>query len=280
MKEDRKTISEVLRNNKVTFILGKIVITFFHNYFLDPIRYLRYLLIKLKLINNKRFQKLTSFKDLHNGERCFIVATGPSLRFEDLSLIKGEYSFSVNSIVKILNKTTWRPTYYGIQDSNVYAKIEKDIIKCGLETIFVGHRLQNQFISAKQFIPYFHFSCFHGKHGEFVPLTSWFSKDVSQIVFDGYSVTYSMLQIAVYMGFKEIYLLGNDCTYNLNGKQHFVESGFFDKQAASVGERMIYAYSKAKNYADLNGIKIYNATRGGMLEIFERVELENIVKSK
>jgi len=189
-------------------------------------------------------------------------------------LIKDEYSFSVNSIVKILNKTDWRPTYYGIQDANVFEKINKDILSSKLENIFVGHRLYREFNLSKSYIPYFHYSCFHAKHGEIVPLSSGFSTDASEIVYDGYSVTYSMLQIAVYMGFDKIYLLGCDCNYDTNGKQHFVESGFFDKQAASVGERMIYAYTVAKKYADKKGVKIYNSTRGGMLEVFERINFD------
>ncbi len=269
-------IVRTLKNNKVTYILGIYLNIIYLNYILDSLRYVRYLCVKAGLCSNKRFKQLQQFKGIHEGERCFIVATGPSLTYEDIALLKDEITFSVNSIVKVLKETDWRPTYYGIQDSNVYEKIEDDVVNSGLKYIFVGHRLQNKFKSADSFIPYFHFSCFHGSHGEIVPLTSGFSDDFSKIVYDGYSVTYSMLQLAVYMGFKEIYLLGNDCSYNINDKQHFVESGFFDKQAVSVGERMIYAYTHAKKYADKNGIKIYNATRGGMLEIFERVDIDKI----
>lgn len=269
-----------LKSNRLTFFIGKLIMIIFHNYLLDSFRYVRYLLVKNNLVENSKYEILKKFKDKHKGERCFIVATGPSLNYEDLDLIKNEISFSVNSIIKVLNKTEWNPTYYGIQDSNVYEKIEREIIESNLKTIFVGHRLQKKFESSKSFLPYFHHSCFHGKHGEITPLNSRFSSDISEIVFDGYSVTYSMLQIALYMGFKEIYLLGCDCTYDINGKQHFVESGFFDKQAASVGERMIYAYSVAKKYADRNGIKIFNATRGGMLEVFERVDLNELYNKK
>tara|TARA_B100000795_G_scaffold84546_1_gene61423 strand:- start:2600 stop:3430 length:831 start_codon:yes stop_codon:yes gene_type:complete len=267
-------IINILKKNRFSFALGKLVMIFYFNYVLDSFRYIRFLLVKNNIINNSKYKDIRIFRDIHKGERCFIVATGPSLRYEDLELIKDEYSFSVNSIVKILNKTDWRPTYYGIQDANVFKKINKDILSSKLENIFVGHRLYREFNLSKSYIPYFHYSCFHAKHGEIVPLSSGFSTDASEIVYDGYSVTYSMLQIAVYMGFDKIYLLGCDCNYDTNGKQHFVESGFFDKQAASVGERMIYAYTVAKKYADKKGVKIYNSTRGGMLEVFERINFD------
>lgn len=38
----------------------------------------------------------------------------------------------------------------------------------------------------------------------------------------------------------------------------------------------INAYQKIKKYADKKGIKIYNATRGGYLEIFERVNFDTL----
>ena len=39
---------------------------------------------------------------------------------------------------------------------------------------------------------------------------------------------------------------------------------------------MLKGYQMCKNYADTHGIKIYNATRGGMLEIFERVDFDSL----
>ncbi len=35
-------------------------------------------------------------------------------------------------------------------------------------------------------------------------------------------------------------------------------------------------YKSAGNYADIHGIKIYNATRGGKLEVFERVNFDSL----
>ncbi len=43
---------------------------------------------------------------------------------------------------------------------------------------------------------------------------------------------------------------------------------------------MIYAFNVAKEYADQNGVKIYNATRGGMLESFERIDLDSLFSNK
>ena len=88
-----------------------------------------------------------------------------------------------------------------------------------------------------------------------------------------------MIQMAVYMGFKEIYLLGCDCNYEDDPKKrYFVSHGVLDPTYKEAKNRMCASYSVAKKYAEKHGIKIYNATRGGMLETFERVNLDQILR--
>ena len=90
------------------------------------------------------------------------------------------------------------------------------------------------------------------------------------------------IQVAMYMGFKEIYLIGADCNYTTT-KIHFIEMPD-DKQKISEGwlpkatDLSIDGYKAIKKYADKHDIKIYNATRGGMLEVFPRVNLEDVIE--
>ena len=89
------------------------------------------------------------------------------------------------------------------------------------------------------------------------------------------------------MGFKEIYLLGIDHNYSIeldeNGnlyKNNGVRDHFSDNdKTENVPQtfKSTLAYKAAKEYADRNGIKIYNATRGGKLEVFERKTLEEVL---
>ena len=104
-----------------------------------------------------------------------------------------------------------------------------------------------------------------------------FSGDAYDIVYDGYSIAYSCIELAVYMGFSEIYLLGTDCTY-LGEKEHFVDSGVEDRSRKFATPKLIVGYEAAKEYADTHNIKIYNATRGGVLEVFERVNLDEVLE--
>ena len=94
------------------------------------------------------------------------------------------------------------------------------------------------------------------------------------------------MQLAIYMGFKRIYLLGVDHNYAKQVSRSGVVTE--DKSKATYGEGIIdtgigiqytdtttEAYEKAQQYCQTHDVKIYNATRGGKLEIFPRVSLED-----
>ena len=89
-----------------------------------------------------------------------------------------------------------------------------------------------------------------------------------------------MIQLAAYMGFNEIYLLGVDCNYKQERKR-FIDNGHFVEVPGELEMRMTAGFKAAKQYIDKhNGLKIYNCTRGGMLEVFKRKNLEDVLKEK
>lgn len=269
---------EKVKENKILFFSGITIKSIYYNHILNSFKYFRCILVRKGLFSKGKYAGIEKFKNIHSGERCFIVGTAPSLTISDLDLLKNETTFSVNSVIKLYDKTDWRPTYYGIQDPFVYEKLEDYINNTNIPVGFVGDCIHNKYSSAKKFTPFFLYEGGHVSHPERMKLSSGFSSDVSEIVYDGYSIVYSLLQIAVYMGFKYIYLLGVDCSYSVTGIQHVVDSGFTDKQSATVGERMIFAHSIAKDYLDRYQVEVKNASRGGMLEVYERVTLEDILK--
>jgi len=52
-------------------------------------------------------KRIQEFKGKYKGQRCFVVATGPSLTVEDLNTLhkNNEVVFSMNTIVKAFEKT-------------------------------------------------------------------------------------------------------------------------------------------------------------------------------
>lgn len=228
---------------------------------------------------DERFISIKNIKDIHKGERCFIVATGPSLTLDDLELLKNEYTFGMNSIPKLYERTTWRPTYFGIQDCNVYRNMESVILKMygKADNVFVSDLIAQNFTVPINFHQFPYDAVYHDNQLEIDKYFAEFSDNCYTIVYDGYSITYSLIQLAVYMGFNEIYLLGADCSYKRGAKNHIVASGNDDKNEEKNHDKMIVGYQKAKKYADSHGIKIINCTRGGMLEVYPRMSLEEVL---
>lgn len=238
-----------------------------------------------------RYTGIRKLKGIHAGEKCFIVATGPSLTIHDLEMLKGHMSISMNSIVLSYEKTDWRPSYYAVQDCGVVSNIFSqgyDLWKIlDIDKTIIAH-----FVNKKFYVPkgakiyYLDLEGHDFDYEEYSPSPkpAKFSDDCFSRVYDGYTITYSCIELAVYMGFTEIYLLGVDC--NFTGKNDhafgYTVTGSSLYEMTNKNDilriRMINSYTAAKKYADSHGIKIFNATRGGKLEVFPRISLEEALK--
>ena len=233
---------------------------------------------KLRLgTSYQKYEPMKLYQNRHKGQRCFIVATGPSQSIEDINKLKGEITFSVNSIYTCFSDTDWRPTYYCVQDRVVYEKNCKGIDELKAAQRFNSDSIPQAYRKGDILYPTnerFH-HCFNG-----YKFRIRFSDDSSKVVFAANTIVYSAIQLAVYMGFSEIYLTGCDCNYT-SPKKHFnhdtnekIESKI---KLDEIGNLMLASYRAAKKYTDTHPVKIYNATRGGKLEIFPRVNLDDVV---
>ena len=234
-------------------------------------------------IKQNKEQTLSDFKDKHKGERCFIIGNGPSLKIEDLEKLNNEICFAVNRIYLSFPNTKWRPTYYAIQDSKMLDQYIGDVAKLDLPYKFLPIAYENKFKNEKGKAFFYNYTLrlFNGTP----PL---FSDDISKLTYEGGTVTFLCMQIAFYMGFKEIILLGNDFTYSLektkdgvvvnNVKDYFVDN-YIGNTETRFYPRMDLCeqgFKLARKKAEERDIKIYNATRGGKLEVFERLNFDDI----
>lgn len=240
--------------------------------------------------------ELADYKGVHEGERCFIIGTGPSLKMEDLELLKenGEVTFASNRIFKMYDKTSWRPKYYFVTDFKVISQYFEEILSINDSEVFVAdiesssecRHLDKNRLNKEGF------HCFSICYREKLDNHSnrnlpCFSLDASRYVVDGgLSVTYAMLQWAVYMGFKEIYLLGVDFHYNdksgLSNEDHVCSNYLKEGEIVNPPnlERCERAYTRAELISKEGDYRIYNATRGGKLEVFERVDFDSLFENK
>ena len=248
---------------------------------------MRYMVGKLYFFMDKNRIDISSMKDIHKGEKCFIVGNGPSLTAEDLDRIEslGVPSFAANKIYKILPKTKWRPTYISVSDpSFIYVKDTlKGIDNIGAEYLFLRDEFYFEVRNLKtKVVPV------KSMASRKLLETPKFSNDLGKVIYDIATVTFFALQIAVYMGFKEIYLIGVDHKYSTTVlktgevihdntlRDHFREDEDSQKIMASSWE-MDIAYDTAYKYQKKYGYTVYNATRGGCLERFQRVDLDSIL---
>ena len=246
-------------------IIIRSILKFLHLDFLSPE------MMKIKKIHNR-----------HSGDRCFITCTGPSLTIADLEKLQNEITIGVNSIFLAYNETHWRPTYYVLVDvfhlSNMIFEHIDAINEICIKEAIIHPRISKHKAFSNRLNCLINYSnhkanCIKNKKIKL-------SNNPQVCIYDCFTVTNAAIQLAIYMGFKEIYLLGADCNYS-NSKMHFVETEIddCDRNAVWLPEAVrlsIDGYIATKKFALSNGVQIFNATRGGKLEVFDRVDFDTL----
>lgn len=238
------------------------------------------------------YKRLLTYKNKHKGERCFLIGNGPSLKASDLDLLKDETCFGCNMIHKIFDQTDWRPTYMCAIDKeliyHLYPRFEKEFPY----PLFVNKASYNRMQYFPEEICYVQ-NVSDDKYKVKGNMMAYYIPSKA-------TVMSFMLELAMYMGFKEICLIGVDCTSTFSGKGHFIQNYMkqedIKKECEKIRKRLgvpnmtaedmgryyyevsVYAYKVIEKYAKKHGIKIYNCTRGGALEEFERKSLEDVLK--
>jgi hypothetical protein len=235
--------------------------------------------------NEKRF---ASLEDKYRGERCFIIGNGPSLNKLDLTNLKNEYTFGVNAIYLNFERMKFHPTFYVVEDYLVAEDRANEINKYDNPQLkFFGSYLD--YVLNKDSKTIYTNVCLNYQEDNYEPL---FSNDCLRRIGVGGSVSFICLQLAYYMGFKEVYMIGFDHNYDVpknadlkksavimskeDDVNHFAP-GYFGKgyrwHDPNV-ERMERGFIAADKAFRKDGRKIFNATKGGKLEVFQRVEFD------
>jgi hypothetical protein len=232
--------------------------------------------------------RLEGLRDTHKGERCFVIGNGPSLTATDLDLLRvnKEFCFASKGIFYIFDQTKWRPDVWGISDMAYLLPHEDEIrnlngfIKFLSCQAIINH---NIVMDDAVYYPFL--------NTERVPFFFFFY--ITRGIYFYTSITCKLIAIASYMGFTEIFLLGVDNSAKVvlgeNGKSQIIVDHFsrdYNKNGGvSVAQYYdFYVKNASRIYPDIKamcglyGINIYNATRGGELEVFERIMLEDALK--
>lgn len=236
--------------------------------------------------------KIQNLKDTFEGKRCVIIGNGPSLNKCDLSLLKNEYTFGVNGIFYKTHNSGFRPSFYMVEDGHVIDDNLSEINNYEIKYKFFPSLYREKIISSDS--NYF-FSAdlgfYRSNHPHYE--SPRFSKEFSETAYCGQSVTYLNMQLAYYLGFTEVYLIGMDFSYqirksdekrgqtlisNEDDVNHF-HPDYFGK-GKKWHDPKVHNVKKCYEYAKevfLNSNRnIYNASVGGKLEVFPRVNYDDV----
>jgi 6-hydroxymethylpterin diphosphokinase MptE-like len=253
-------------------------------------RTFRFRLAAVGLYLSQNERRFANYKDRHRGQRSFILGNGPSLNDCDLSLLKDEITFGVNSIFLNEKKMGFYPTYYVIEDVFVAEDRADEINRYNGPKKFFGSYLKYCIRDNPSII----WLNVKFRYDDYLGFPN-FSENALRMVWTGGTVTYLCLQLSYYMGFSEVFLVGCDHNYVIppdaktSGTEILSTSddpNHFDPQYFGHGyrwhdpmvDRMEKAYLKADKIFRADNRKIVNATKGGRLEVFERTRYEDLFK--
>ena len=222
----------------------------------------------------KKNKELMKYK---TSDVCYICGNGPSLKKVNLDELQGD-TVAMNDHWRVASNFKMRPTFYMIND-DAYALPElherlKGVVECfpeipHLMAVNIGHAIEEQFSENKTNIYYYS------------PLGRTFNADYEndfcKITYATWNVVSCAILFAIWLGYKEIYLLG--CDYSLFASRYI--SHVYDKDGQKVPcpfrlRDMLFKYSitthihyEIAKYAQRKGIKVVNLTKNTLLDAYD-----------
>ena len=226
--------------------------------------------------------RLGLLKDTHLGERCFIIGNGPSLRNTDLSLLKSEYTIGMNRIFLGFEEMGFKTSCLVSVNDLVIEQSAAELQALDMPRFF-SWRARKWLQPADDL--FFLHTTYTGPQ---------FQRDLTARLWEGATVTYTCLQLAYYLGFSTAVLIGVDHNFTTQGKpnttitsqgddpNHF-HPGYFGKgfrwQLPDL-ECSEIAYAMAHRAFEADNRMILDATVGGKLQVFTKVDYSTLFPVK
>jgi len=226
-------------------------------------------------------ERLASLRDRHRGQRCFILGNGPSLRETDLRRLRHEFTFGMNRIYLHFPHMGFATTYYVAVNTLVIEQCADDILRLTMPRFLTWR--------GRRWLP-------RGADVTFIDTDytgpEVFAADVTGRVFEGSTVTFVALELAYHMGFEQVVLVGIDHNFATQGRpnvtvvsdgddrDHFSTAYFgrgFRWQLPDL-EASERAYRLAREAFERDGRQVVDATPGGKLTVFPKIEYEALFR--
>ena len=144
--------------------------------------------------------KINKLKNKFKGKKAIIICNGPSLKRIDFDKLidSNVFYFGLNKINLLFDETKFRPN--AIVASNYYViEQNKEFYNSTKIQLFLNSD-KSSIIKDRNNVIFVNYSSIPRK----------FAKDCRMSLFQGHTVTYTAMQLAYHMGFKEVGLIGCD----------------------------------------------------------------------
>ena len=231
----------------------------------------------------KHSKRLIRFSNIHNNENCFIIGNGPSLNKVDLSPLRDRHTFGLNKIYLIFDRVDLNLSYHVAVNPLVIKQSINEFVNLKCPS-FLAYRTAHKLTHNCDNI------YFLATDSQF-PVQYSFYPDISQPITEGYTVTYVAMQIAFYMGFKNVFLIGVDHNFKAVGRpneeqlmagedQSHFDPRYFSNQQWHLPdlEASELSYHLANFAFRRDGRQIYDATIDGKLNIFPKISYKQALE--
>jgi hypothetical protein len=253
-------------------------------------------------ITHPKLKNNLILKDKYRNKRLFILGSGNSILNYDLKVLSNEYVMTQNSFHMHMDISDINPNFHCVvpfyqtdKEYNIWVEYIDDIkLKMPNSIFFWG-------LNTKTLIDKHHEDIIEKSfyiRTKYDLLTLKYPKiNISKTIMNIPTVLTQCLTVGIYMGFKEIYLLGfdldqichtNDRTFGrFYGMSKITDTKFEEEAEKNLDYEttdgwynwwlMNKQFFILKQFADLNDISIINGTLGGILSYFKREPIENII---
>lgn len=226
---------------------------------------------------------LAPLKNKYIAHRCVVLGNGPSLNEMDLSPLRNEYTFGLNRIYLLFKDLGFETTFLVSINRFVIQQFSSELNQ-GNSLKILNWRYRDGSIET-------------GKNTVFLPPSPDIRKMEGRVMRGYYpnigSVTNVALELAFYMGFSEVILIGVDHNYvekglgskaivsQGNDKNHFSPNYFGNGVVWQLPDIKLMedGYRKNNKLFESNGRRIVDATMNGKLDIFEKVKFMNYLEN-
>jgi len=219
-------------------------------------------------------RNLDALRNRFNGERCIVIGNGPSLNKTDLSLLESQHTFGLNRLYMLFDKLGFGTEFHVVVNRLVVEQCADDLLNVPgrLITTWPNRDLlasRDDAIFLQRIVG---------------PI---FSLDPRRGIWEGATVTYVAMQLAYWMGFEKVLLIGVDHRFATQGPAHKAvtsqsdDPNHFDPNYFGKGFKWqlpdlvtsAIAYSIAKRAFEADGRSIVDCTVDGALDVFPKGDL-------